>query len=149
MRAAPPVSVRCTGGWVWRGLLVGAPAAAAAALAMWAAGHAGVTPWPALPIALAVAVGAAWRLPADTAQLFWDGQVWQVDGMGGRMAVMIDLGPWLLLRWAPAAAGRPEWIAVADVAPPASWHGLRAALYCRANTAATQPAPSSPSPQPD
>lgn len=149
MRAAPPVSVRCTGGRVWPGLMVAAPSAAAAVLVLWAAGHAAFTPWMALPAALLAAMWAGWRRPALAAQLCWDGQTWQVNGQVGAMAVMIDVGPWLLLRLTPSAPQRPMWVPVAAVEPPAARHALRAALYCRSSSAAKPGALSSPSTQPE
>jgi hypothetical protein len=88
-------------------------------------------------------------MPADSALVAWDGQAWQVDGLGGRLAVMIDLGPWLLLRLQPPTAGRPVWVAVAAVAPTGAWHALRAALYCRVSAAAQQADVPSPSPKPE
>ena len=150
MRAAPPVSVRCTGGLAWSGLTVAAPAVAAAVVVLWAAGHAGFTPWLAVPAVSVVAALAAWRLPAKAphgVQMSWDGQTWRVDGLDGAMAVMIDLGPWLLLRLKPATQQRPVWIPVAAVEPRAAVHALRAALYCRSSMAAAPGAPSSPHPQ--
>jgi hypothetical protein len=129
--------------------MVAAPSAAAAVLVLWAAGHAAFSPWVALPAALLAAVLAAWRWPTWAAQLSWDGQSWQVDGQGGAMAVMIDLGPWLLLRLTPNAPQRPMWIPVAAVEPPAARHALRAALYCRSSSAAQPGALSSPSTQPE
>ncbi len=127
----------------------GVPALTAAVLVLWATGHAQAPAWPAGPIALVVAVLAMRRLRVDGRHLAWDGQGWQLDGQACRMSVMIDLGPWLLLRLQPAAHLRVVWLPVASVEPRAAWHGLRAALYCRVSTAPTSTAPSSPSPQSD
>jgi hypothetical protein len=44
--------------------------------------------------------------------------------------VMIDLGPWLLLRFAPADAGA-VWLPVAEAACGPAWRALRVALHAR------------------
>ncbi len=156
MRAAPPLSVRCHGGWPWRALRVGLPTLAAAVVALWLGQwleqsdealrlNASLMPlWgtyglAVAPVVVALAAGAlaaalAWPMtrPQPT-ELAWDGQHWRVGGPAGRLAVMIDLGPWLLLRWwpEPGAAGPARWLAVwaGEVGP--AWHPLRCALFAR------------------
>jgi hypothetical protein len=178
MRAAPPLSVRCHGGWLWRALRAAFPALAAGVLVLWIGQHlaqsdwalegrafglawlgaAGVTAAPILlATALALCVAAlAWRRTGDNTdqntkdgkarELRWDGQTWSVDGVPGHLAVMVDLGPWLLLRWWPlpaaaALAAPSRWLAVAQIAVGANWHPLRAALYSRRPSAATSGKP--------
>ena len=141
------MSVGCTGGLLWRGLLWLLPAVAATAFVYWAGLRAGVTSAWLLPVALsagAVAALAASRsLPAGQ-QLGWDGAQWTCDGNAVHPQVLIDIGPWLLIRlWpgpgvssaAPIAAAlharNRAWLAVSvgDAGP--AWHALRAALYSR------------------
>jgi hypothetical protein len=43
---------------------------------------------------------------------------------------MIDLGPWLLLRFAPADAG-PVWLPVAEGTCGPAWRALRVALHAQ------------------
>ena len=46
--------------------------------------------------------------------------------------VMLDLGPWLLLRWSPTLARcRRRWVSVPASEAQPNLHALRAAVYCR------------------
>ena len=131
MRAAPPVSVRCSGGLPWRVLNTGLPALAAAALAAWALGHAELPVAWALGV-LPLAAAGAWPLTARTAvDLRWDGQCWTADGVPGALDVMIDAGAGLLLRLRPEAPASPLWIAVTAGEAAGAMHALRAAAYAR------------------
>ncbi len=133
MRAAPPVSLRCSGGWWWRGLQTALPALAAAACGVWALQWARQPlGWAAVP-ALAVAA-LAWRLAAPRGvELVWDGQRWTADGLPGQLDVMLDAGSVLLLRLRPDAdrGCRPRWIAVSAREAGPAMHGLRVAVYQR------------------
>ncbi|MDE2082629.1 MAG: hypothetical protein KGI90_14860 [Burkholderiales bacterium] len=136
MHAAPPVSVQCDGGAGWRVLQTALPALAAFALGCLAAGWAGLAPMPTLGSGLAaslVLAVIAWRQAAPRpVRLAWDGQAWSADGDVGALAVMLDLGPWLLLRLDPKGGGRRRWIALAAHEAGAALQVLRAALYSRA-----------------
>ena len=135
MHAAPPVSVRGTGGPVWRAAQALLPALGSGVFAVWALAHAELPLAPALPLALA-AGWLGWRLARPAAAtLTWDGQAWSVDGEAGTVQVAIDLDRWLLIRWRPQAqasrwAGR--WLAMSAAEVGAQWPPLRAALYGRA-----------------
>jgi hypothetical protein len=127
MRAAPAVSVRCTGGAVWHALQWLLPAQAAAVLSLWALQHLGAQPAYSAAVALVVGI-VAWRLtPQQSTLLTWDGQQWWADTEAATVQVMIDLGPWLLLRF--VSRQRRGWIAVAQHDVPAGLHALRTALY--------------------
>ncbi len=132
MRAAAPVAVSCSGGRRWWLLNACLPALAAAACAAWLLQRAEL---PSLLAALAVAGamgGLAWRRSVPRlVSLAWDGQRWTADGAAGRLAVMIDLGPALLLRLQPEAGGASIWVPVTEREAGAAWHGLRAAVYSR------------------
>jgi hypothetical protein len=140
--------VRCTGGWFWRALRVLTPAAAAGALAMWGLGHAGAPPAALLtvvPATMLAAAVVAWRRTAPVAvTMSWDGVAWVADGTPGRLDVMLDLGPWLLLRLHPLPAGPARWIAVAASEAGAALHGLRAAVYCRPPQTSRRVRPAAP-----
>ena len=135
MRAAPAVSVRCTGGLGWRAAAAVLPALTIAVLVVWALEHADLA-------RMAAAVGLvaglitgilAWRRLAPRAvQLAWDGQTWSVDGLPGALAVMLDLGPWLLLRLRAPGQGGAHWVPVSAAEVGPAWHALRAAAYSRA-----------------
>jgi hypothetical protein len=132
MRAAPPVAVVCTGGRGWRLLCAALPALAAAALTAWGLQHAErAALLPALGVA--VTVGAlCWRRSArPPVQVNWDGQQWTADGVAGRLAVMIDIGPSLLLRLQPAAGGAMRWLPVTAREAGSAWPALRGAVYSR------------------
>jgi hypothetical protein len=145
MRHAPAVSVRGTGGAVWRGVRVTLPAAAAGVFSAWVLLHlqSALVGW-AAALAAALVVVWAWHATRATAQvLSWDGQVWRwgTEGPAGRVDVMMDLGVWVLLRFnqtAPAPVQR--WLAVAEHEAGVAWHALRAALYAR-QPRAVEPAP--------
>jgi hypothetical protein len=110
------------------------PAAAVGALVMWVLAHAGwaAAPVAALAVAGLVATIAAWAMSPVPVSLSWDGQRWAADGSSGRLEVMIDLGPWLLLRLCPQPVGRACWIGLASTDAGSSMHALRAAVYGRA-----------------
>jgi hypothetical protein len=133
MRTAPPVSVHCSGGRVWRALQSLLPALAAAVFVVWLTEYGG---WPkpqtafaALFLTTIVAV-LAWRAAAPRiALLTWDGRCWRVDDASGQLLVMMDLGLWMLLRLKPAPQGPLRWLAVSASEAGPAWHGLRAALH--------------------
>lgn len=131
MRPAPAVAVRCNGGPWWRALQAAVQGLATAVFAAFVLLHLERMAWPAVLAGLAV-VAVAWRW-ADTSphELRWDGQVWTIDGTGGSLAVMIDIGPVLLLRLRPAGGGRARWVAVTRREAGSARHPLRAALYSR------------------
>lgn len=131
MRAAPAVSVPCRRAGGWRIVHVLAVSAAAAALTAWALGHLQLTLWPAA-LAAAAAGAMAWRWARDTTvQLSWDGRQWTADDTPGPVDVMIDLGPWLLLRLRPPGGQALLWLPVSAADAGPALHGLRAALYSR------------------
>ena len=130
MRPAPAVTVTCSGGSGWRAVRAVLPALAAAALTAFVLLHLELPVWPAGFTGLVTAM-AAWRLARPRAQtLRWDGQAWTDDGTPGGLALMIDVGPALLLRLRPGA-GAARWIAVTQGEAGSAWHSLRAALYSR------------------
>jgi hypothetical protein len=132
MRAAPPVSVRGTGGWPWRAAQTGLQALAAGVALAWGLQRAELPVAPALLAACVVAL-VAWRLNAAPAvTLVWDGRRWQADGTPGSLEVMLDFGSWLLLRLRPEGRRGGRWIALDAAEVGASLHALRAALYARA-----------------
>jgi hypothetical protein len=159
MRAPPPVEFICALGSAWRAAsssLVGLSAAASMA---WGLPHAAAqwsdppgSPLKALGIplvqgglVLAVAVmmsGAFWlmsrRPGVGERTLRWDGQDWVLAGCGGGpdrrgdAALMLDLGPWMLVRFNPAGAKGVRacsWLTLSAAADPARWAALRGALW--------------------
>jgi len=157
MRAPPPVELRGALAPAWRGalsLLVGSAGAVALAWAwprlLGERASLESTHWLAAPQAqagLAVCAGllaafGCWRSLRAAAvserTLRWDGQDWSLcsdhparQERGGAVALMLDLGPWLLLRFTPryATDGRAAWLALAMPADRARWAALRAAVW--------------------
>ncbi|HEX7637058.1 MAG TPA: hypothetical protein VF457_01575, partial [Burkholderiaceae bacterium] len=134
MRAPPPVELTSALGRAWRGalsLLVGASVAVPLAwgLPYFAAHWGGSRPdaWldalarPSVQLGLAAWVGlvfaaGAWlSSPAGRGRertLRWDGQDWVLPAganggpeQRGEASLMLDLGPWMLVRFLPYAAG--------------------------------------------
>lgn len=139
MRAAPPVAVDATGGAAWRGAQALLPALTVIVFGIWLQQR---FEWPlvfVLPVVAAAFVSGAlvWRRAARTPplRLAWDGQRWIADEQPGALQLMIDLGPWMLLRH------DRRWIAVARADAGASWHALRVAVLAARPTGADTPAP--------
>jgi hypothetical protein len=115
---------------VWRALLAGVPALATDVAATWLLAHLEQDLWPAAVAAAAVGLLAWLTSCGAPVQLAWDGQQWQADGRPGRLDLMLDLGPWMLLRWRGDAP--TLWLPVSARAAGAHWHGLRVAAYAAA-----------------
>jgi hypothetical protein len=104
--------------------------------------QAGIAAWVA-----AVVFVAAWLLHqagrASERTLRWDGQDWVLPGAGGlpdqrgTASLMLDLGPWLLVRFLPHAAyadagagfGAGTWLPLHMAGDLARWATLRGALW--------------------
>ena len=145
MRGAAPLQVSVTRYEWWRAvLLLLATGACAAMLAWWWTQPVPVPQWASATAAIGTLVSLAcvaglWRRPALT--LRWNRQCWLVACEGaaeqpGDLAVAIDLGAWMLLRFVPAGTQgsprvrrRTDWIAVQRRGLEAQWHALRCALY--------------------
>jgi hypothetical protein len=63
--------------------------------------------------------------------LRWDGQTWSADETRGRLQLMLDLGPALLLRFQAESGAPSRWVAVTAFEAAGAWHALRAAVYSR------------------
>ena len=100
--------------------------------------------------AAAMAIAFFWTASRRAATcertLRWDGQDWVlaggVDGQierRGDAALMLDLGPWMLVRFTARAGSRPfsvgcrlasaSWLPLSAGADPARWAALRGALW--------------------
>ena len=73
--------------------------------------------------------------------LRWDGREWHLgpaasagdEPWHGSLAVAVDLGPWLLLRFehdTPSRRRRISWLPVQRAGLSDRWHALRCAVYC-------------------
>jgi hypothetical protein len=159
MRAPPPVETPSALGRAWRAalsLLVGASVAVPLAgglphvAAHWGSRQpdalfealgspvvqAGLAVWVA-----AMAAAAFWlasRGAASERTLRWDGQDWVLAAGGahpeqrGDAVLMLDLGPWMLVRFLPYAStgfGAATWLPLAVAGDLARWSALRGALW--------------------
>ena len=137
MHAAPAVSVRSSGLGLWHGLAVLLPALAAASVGAWVLAHAQLAVWPAVLLVPAAAVPLWLGLKPQAFSFAWDGQRWLALGADtleeeGRVLVMLDLGPWLLLRWCPLLPHLGKrWVPVTATEAMPNLHALRAAVYCQ------------------
>jgi hypothetical protein len=86
----------------------------------------------------AAAVRHGHRSSAGERTLRWDGQDWTLAGDGpgrperrGDAALMLDLGPWMLVRFRPHAGdvGAAAWLPLAAGPDRARWAALRGALW--------------------
>jgi len=140
MRVAPPVqALSCSAGPWWSIQL--ALYASGAAVAVWWLGAQHVQPGaPLLLLSLllgGVAALVAWRaLPVHSTPLAWDGTAWQLQPPGadarcGQVALMLDLGDWMLVRFSPAGAGwlADVWLPLSRRDTAAAWPALRVALH--------------------
>ena len=165
MRAPPPVEYSSALGRAWRtalSVLVGASVAMPLAWGLpYMAAHWGSRQPDALLDALgdaivqlalvlwvaAMAIAAFWlarRGGAAERTLRWDGQDWVLAGgrdggldQRGDAALMLDLGPWMLVRFLPYAAGAGAfggfgagtWLPLTLAGDLARWAALRGALW--------------------
>jgi hypothetical protein len=131
MRRTPPVVVQLEPQPAVQAAIALIAALASAGLAAWAISHRG-SAWPTL-LVLPFVVVWAWRAAAvRPRRLRWDGQAWWLAEPGRieqetavRLAVLIDLDAWLLLRANPG----PRWLPLARRQQVAQWGALRATLF--------------------
>jgi hypothetical protein len=129
MRAAPPCAVTVARFGAWRGGVALLSALSAAVSVAWVVLRLELAaPWlPSLMAAAAAAALSAASTRRASVALRWDGQTWFVGESACVLDVMIDAGPWLLLRLSGDA--RVLWLPVQRGGLEASWHALRAAVY--------------------
>jgi putative Ca2+/H+ antiporter (TMEM165/GDT1 family) len=129
------VTLRRSAGWpVFVGLSAAAAAANACAwLLSWAAFEPArpIVALPAVMLGVAMAMWA-WRTTFD-GDLAWDGAQWWWRDAPGQVHAAIDLGGWMLLRFADTAHAT-QWIVARRGSTEGAWSALRAALYARRPT---------------
>lgn len=140
MRSAPAVEVVVSPPPAARHAVALLAALAAASMAAWVAGHAGLSAaWGGLALLPGAGLGV-WLGPRGQAGLAWDGERWHCNGRPGRLAVQMDLDHTLLLRWTPDAGGPARWLLPHRAGVGSAWHALRVALFAGRATPATDPA---------
>jgi hypothetical protein len=139
VRQAPPIALTLSGSGAWRVAHVALPALSAAVAVFW------LSLWLALPFALHLAALTSVLIAAMVwsgsrprpVHLRWNGEYWAADGRAGEVDVMLDLGPWMLLRFRPPD-DVPRWLPVPRREAGPAEQGLRAALYARGAAAAAR-----------
>jgi hypothetical protein len=131
MRVAPPVrALSCSAG-LWRLFQQVLVALGTAVAVAWAGAQLGAEGAALAGVAMALGLVAAWgagrQLVAPVRRLAWDGAAWQLlpEGQAGQVALMIDLGDWMLVRFSPGA----HWLPLSRRDAPADWQALRVALH--------------------
>jgi len=152
MRALPAFQVSVCRFGMWRVGVASLIAITSAVLAAWL-----VSRDEAAPLALRLTVGligvavllaGATLMRRPALSLRWDGQAWHLgpaasagdEAWLGQLAVAIDWGGWLLLKFDHAdgsAQRRTTWLPVQRRGLESQWHALRCAVYC------ARPAPGS------
>jgi len=157
MRVAPPVQALSCGAGPWQSTQQMLYALSVAVLAYWA-GRQLLQPSLALGFGcLALALSAAWLagqlLRRPPCALIWDGAAWAVElpRLGrhtGQVALMLDLGGWMLVRFTPDRPPGPIaiWLPLSSRDAAASWPALRVALHSTRAPPGEQDATRSPFP---
>jgi hypothetical protein len=130
----PPCVIERRG--AWRSAVAALGAAAGAAAAHWVAQRSGVAAGCAAAAAIGAALlaGGGMLLASRLAplELAYDGASWRL-GAGqpaGTLVAVVDLGPWMLLRFVPDdGVGRVRWLPMSQARLPRQWHALRCALF--------------------
>ncbi len=153
MRAAPALRLTLNSFGTWHSLLLGLALLALACLTAWAV----LRPvplsawgWTAVLAGAAFCLLAAGSLRRRSVGLAWDGQAWQLGEADaaqdawtrGELSVRLDLGRWMLLRFAPSGGGPGSvaWLPVQRRGMEREWHALRCAVF------SPRPGPVAPDP---
>lgn len=141
MSTAPALIIRAGRQGAWRlGVAALAALSTVTVLAWWGSGAERAPGWSGIAVAACLlATGAAvLGLCTGTAPgLRWDGRHWWLsagDGaaLAGDVSVALDLGGWMLLRFAPLdrpGAWRTHWVALQRSGLEGDWHALRCTLH--------------------
>lgn len=151
MRAPPPVEFNSALSGAWRTALCVLAGACVAVAAAWALPHLrdrddtllqAVSALGTAALAMAAAWFASRRAATRERRLRWDGENWLLAAGGpshqrGDAALMLDLGPWMLVRFTPnqesgLVPGRgpsTSWLPLTLAGDPARWAALRGALW--------------------
>jgi hypothetical protein len=132
MRVAPPVQALSCSTGPWRSFQQALVALSTAVTTGWVGVQLGVVEGATLAgVALAMGlVAARWagrRWAAPSRRLAWDGAAWQLppEELTGQVALMIDLGDWMLVRFSPGS----RWLPLSRREAATDWQALRVALH--------------------
>jgi hypothetical protein len=144
MRASPAFQVVLDRFGVWRVFVLAAALIGMGVMATWLMAQP-----PSMPTVvracLVIAALALLLLGASAARvppvsLRWDGQLWHLgspasaghEPHSGDLRVVLDLGPWMLLRFEPAESTgrvRATWLPAQRLGLEPQWHAMRCAVY--------------------
>ena len=142
MRAAPAFQLTIDRFGAWRTALAVPWLAAACALGAWLlAGEWTLPRTAACVMGLLPLAAYPWLARVPPMSLRWDTETWRLgpvvlrgeEPWPGRLAVAIDLGPWMLLKFAHHVTDRRAritWLPVQRRGLEPQWHALRCAVYC-------------------
>jgi hypothetical protein len=133
MRAFPACQVSLRRFGVWRTAVFALTAAGVATVAGWWIGREPPASIESMvldgvaALAMLAIAASSWHVPAQS--LRWDGQAWYLGEVACELSAAIDLGPWPLLRFTPAAKAATHWLPVQRRGLEAQWHALRCAVH--------------------
>lgn len=142
MRASPAFQLTIDRFGAWRAALSVPWLAAACALPAWLlAGELSVPRTAAGAAGLLVLLASVGLARVEPMSLRWDTSVWRLgpassrgeEPWPGTLAVAMDLGPWMLLKFSrdvTSATRRVTWLPVQRRGIEPQWHALRCAVYC-------------------
>ena len=141
MRAAPTCQISLRRFGVWRSAVLALAALGVAGTAAWLFTREAALLSPGSIAAVCatglIAAAGASLTKMTAVDLRWDGLIWHLgppagEPIAGHVGVAIDLGAWMLLRFAPAspqARPRLTWLPVQRHGLEPQWHALRCAVY--------------------
>jgi hypothetical protein len=155
MRAFAAAQFTVTRFGVWRGAVFLLASLVLLAVSVWLVSQPSLWRNRLLPCALLVVLLALWVVVVQPRpvplSVRWDAQRWHLgpaESAGhepwvGDLAVAIDVGPWMLLRFRPEGGvrGAPTWLPVQRRGLEPHWHALRCAVYSPRPDAGVDAAP--------
>ncbi len=143
MRASPACQITVRDFAWWRAGVGALLLCVIASAAAWWLGPAQRPAWVSAALLLMLLTsgcGAVGLMRCPPLSLRWDSARWNLgpaaamgeEPLSGRLAVAVDLGGWMLLRFRPDASTKrfsTVWIAVQQARSQQQWHAFRCAVY--------------------
>jgi hypothetical protein len=142
MRAAPAFQLTIDRFGAWRTALAVPWLAAAGALSAWMLAGEWTAPRSvACGAGVLVLAASTWLARVPPMSLRWDTETWRLgpaarrgeEPWPGTLAVTVDLGSWMLLKFAHDVTGSPRrvtWLPVQRRGIEPRWHALSCAVFC-------------------
>jgi len=139
MRAAPAAQFMLAGRRAPRMVAAAIAALAVGGVAAWAARKMLLPDGLSVVVAVAAALLVFALLIVNTERwalsLRWDGRAWHLARperpieTPGELLVIVDLGPWMLLRFDAGPGAPSQWLSAHQGSVKPRWHALRCAVY--------------------